>query len=79
MWEYEWWRLYKTGTSVKETIRELLPYTRSLEECPLLEKVKSGKQFGYVQCDIEVLNKLKPHFCKFSRIIQKHSIRSQRY
>ena len=65
MWECEWWRLYKTGTSVKEHIREMFPYRRSLTEYQLLEKMKSGKLFGYVQCDIEVPNKLKPHFANF--------------
>ena len=65
MWECEWWRLYKTGTSVDEHIREMFPYRRSLAECQLLGKIKSGKMFGYVQCDIEVTNKLKPHFANF--------------
>ena len=79
MWECEWWRLYKTGTSVDEHIREMFPYRRSLAECQLLGKIKSGKMFGYVQCDIEVPNKLKPHFAYFPPIFKKQSDRSQIY
>ena len=53
-WECEWWRLYKTSKTVKQYIREHFPYTRSLAAEQLLEEIKEGKLFGYVQCDIEV-------------------------
>ena len=53
IWEYEWWNLYKTTTCVKQHLRESFPYKRPLREESLLEKIKSGKLFGYVQCDIE--------------------------
>ena len=58
MWECEWWRLYKTTTKVKLHIRENFPYRRSLTEHQLLEGMKKGNLFGYVQCDIEVPEKL---------------------
>ena len=66
MWECERWKLYKTGTIVKEQIREIFPYRGSLAGYQLLEETKSGELFGYVQCNIEIPDKLKPHFSTFS-------------
>ena len=43
MWECEWWRLYKTTINVKLSIRENLPYRRSLTEQQLLEGINKGK------------------------------------
>ena len=59
MWECEWWNLYKTTTCVKGHLRESLPYKRPLREESVLEQIRSGKLFGYVQCDIEVPEELK--------------------
>ena len=42
LWEYEWWRLYKTATNVKLYTRENFPYRRSLTERQLLEGIKEG-------------------------------------
>ena len=49
MWECEWWRLYKITNTVKQHIREHLPYRCSLAVEQLLEEIKKGKLFGYVQ------------------------------
>ena len=62
MWEWEWGKLYKTGSIVKEDLRARLSYRRSLAECQLLGEIKSGKFCGYVQCDIDAPNKLTIHF-----------------
>ena len=59
MWECEWWRLYKTSNTVKQHFREHFPYRRSLAAEQLSEEIKEGKLFGYVQCDTEVLEKLR--------------------
>ena len=59
MSECEWWRLYKTTANVKLHIRENFPYRRSLTEQQLLEGIKKGSLFGYVQCDIEVPENLR--------------------
>ena len=72
MWECEWWRLYKTTSNVKLHIRENFPYRRSLTEQQLLEGIKKGSLFGYVQCDIEVPENLRVNFANFrqySRIL----------
>ena len=62
MWECEWWRLYKTTNTVKQHIREQFPYRLSLAAEQLLEEIKEGKLFGYVQCDIKVPETLRANF-----------------
>ena len=76
MWEFEWWRLYKATNTVKQHIRENFPYRRSLAAEQLLEEVKKGKLFGYVQCDIEVPEKLKANFANFPSMF-KNTITSK--
>ena len=46
-----WWRLYKTTSSVKLHIRGNFLYRRSLTEHKLLEGMKKGNLFGYIQGD----------------------------
>ena len=74
MWECEWWNLYKTTTCVKEHLRESLPYKRPLREEDLLEQIRSGKLFGYVQCDIEVPEELKEKFAIFPAIFKNTNV-----
>ena len=70
MWKCECWRHYKTTTSVKLDIQEIFPYRRSLTEHQLLEGLKKGNLFGYVQCDIEVPESLKANFANFPPIFK---------
>ena len=74
MWECEWWNLYKTTTCVKEHLRESFPYKRPLREESLLEQIRSGKLFGYVQCDIEVPEELKKKFANFPPIFKNTNV-----
>ena len=66
----EWWRLYKTTNTVKQHIREHFPYRRSLAAEQLLEEIKKGKLFRFVQCDFEVPAKLRANFANFSPIFK---------
>ena len=70
MWECEWWRLYKLTSKIELHIRENFPYRRSLTEQQLLERIKKGSFFGYVQCDIEVPEKLRANFANFPPIFK---------
>ena len=70
MWECEWWRLYKASANVKLHIREKFPYRRSITEQQLLEGMKKGSLFGYVQCDIEVPENLRVKFANFPPIFK---------
>ena len=74
MWECEWWRLYKTTNTVKQYTRELFPYRRSLAAEQILEEIKKGKLFGYVQCDIEVPEDLRANFDNFLPISNNNLI-----
>ena len=69
-WECEWWSLYKTTSNVNLQIRENLPYRRLLTEQKLLEVLKKGSLFGYVQCDIEVPENLRVNFANFPPIFK---------
>ena len=74
MWECEWWNLYKTTTCVKEHLRESFPYKRPLREANLLEQIRRGKLFGYVQCDIQVPEELKKKFASFPPIFKNTNL-----
>ena len=74
MWECEWWNLYRTTTFVKQLLRESFPYKRPLREDSLLEQIRSGKLFGYVQCDIEVPEELKEKFANFPPIFKTTNV-----
>ena len=71
MWECDWWRLYKTTNTGRQHIRKHFPYRRSLAAEQLLEEIKEGKLFGYVQCDNEVKENLRSKFGNFPPILEK--------
>ena len=74
MWKFEWWNLYKTTTCVKQHLRESFLYQRTSSKESLLEQIRSGKLYGYVQCDIEVPEVLKKKFAKFPPIFGNTNI-----
>ena len=55
-------------------MRESFPYKRPLREERLLEQTRSGKLFGYVQCDIEVPEELKKKLANFPSILKNTNI-----
>ena len=65
MCECDWSRLYKTTTNVELHVREKSPCRQSLTEPQLLEGIKKGKFFVYVQCDIEVSENGRRNFADF--------------
>ena len=64
----------KTAACVKEHLRESFPHKRALREGRLLEQIRSGKLFGYVQCDIEVPEELKKNFANFPPIFKNTNV-----
>ena len=70
MWECEWRRLYKTTNTVKQHIRDHFPYKQLVAAEQLLEEIKNGKLFGYVQCDIEVPENLRSKIHNFPPIFK---------
>ena len=74
MWECDWWRLYKTTKTVKQHIREHFAYGRSFAAEQLLDEIKEGKLFGYVQCEIEVPENLRAIFVNFPPIFKNNLV-----
>ena len=70
MWECKWWELYHTDATGKNHLRAYFPYQRLLSEERLMQEIKSGKLFGYVQCNLKVPEHLKAYFAKFSPSFQ---------
>ena len=64
-WECKWWELYRTDTTVKNHLRADFPYQQPLSEERLMQEIKSGRLFGYVQCDLKAPEHLKSHFANF--------------
>ena len=54
IWECEWWQNLKTNEKIKNHIRSNFPYERTLSTDSLLEKIRDGFLYGYIQCDLVV-------------------------
>ena len=59
MWEYEWWKLYKTDVTVKEHLNESFSYKLQLHQDPLLDQTKTGALLRYLQSDINFQEHLR--------------------
>ena len=71
MWEGEWWCLFKTDASVKSHLRKNFRYRRPLNGEGLMQGNINGRLSGYVQCDIEVSERLRDYFSNFPPIFKK--------
>ena len=71
MWEWNWWELYRTDTTIKNHLRANFLYQRPLSEDRLIQEIKSRKLFGYVQCHLKVPEHLKANFANFPPIFKK--------
>ena len=71
MWKCECWRLYKTTNTVKQHIREHFFYRCDIAAEQLLEEIEEAKLFGYVQCDIELPEKLRSKLVNLPLIFKK--------
>ena len=74
MWECECWSLYKTDASLKGHLRKNFPYRRPLSEENFMQEISNGQLFGYVQCDIEVLEHLRNYFSNFLPIFKNTAV-----
>ena len=59
MWECEWWQNFKTIEKIKNHIRSNFSYKRPLSTDFLLEQIRDGSVYGYIQCDLVVPEELK--------------------
>ena len=73
-WKCELRRLYKTTNTVKQHIPQHFLYRRSLAAEQLLQEIKKGRLFGYVQCDIAVPEKVKAYFANLPPFFKNTSV-----
>ena len=78
MWECWWWNLYKTKVSVKEHLRESSPFQRPLRQAHIMDKIKSGALFDYVQCDINVPDQPRENIVNFPPVFKNTKVCRQR-
>ena len=64
IWEWNCWELYRTDATVKGYLRANFPY-RLLSKERLMPETKSGRLFGYVQCDLKFPEHLETYFANF--------------
>ena len=69
-YECDWWRTYKTDIIFEQHLHECFSHQMALREERLLENLKTESHFGYVQCDIEVPEKLRDLFANFPSILK---------
>ena len=74
MWESEWWQNFKTNEKIKNHIRSIFPYKRPPSTDSLLEKIRDGSLYGYIQCDLVVPNELKAKFSNFPSIFKNTEV-----
>ena len=74
MWECEWWQNFKTNEKIKNHIRSNFPYKRPLSTDYLLEKIRDGSLYGYIQCDLVVPDELKAKFSNFPPIFKNTEV-----
>ena len=70
MLECNWWELHRTDATVKNHLRANFPYQRPPSGERLLQEIRSGRLFGYLQCDLNVPEHLKAYFPSFPPIFK---------
>ena len=70
MRECEWWDQVQKSSILKDHVRKNFPYKLPLSSETLLTRIHEDKLFGYVQCDLEVPEKLRERFASFPPIFK---------
>ena len=68
VWECKWWERVKEEENVRNHVRKKFPFKLSMKRESLLAKIRDGKKFGYVQCDLEIPDGFKYKFSNFPPI-----------
>ena len=74
MWECNWWELYRTDSTVKNHLKANFLYERPPSGERLKQENKSGRLFGYVECDLKVPELLKAYFANFPPILKNNVV-----
>ena len=74
LWECDWCESFKTNDKIKNHVRTNFPYKKPFSTDSLLAKIKDGSLFGYIQCDLVVLDELKSKLANFPPISKKTEV-----
>ena len=70
VWKGKWWEGVKEEENVRNHVMKNFPIKLPMKQESLLAKIRDGKMFGYVQCDLEVPDGLKYKFFNFPPIFK---------
>ena len=70
VWECKCWERVKEEENFRNHVRKNFPFKLPMKQESLLAKIRDGKKFGYVQCDLEVPDGLKYKFSNFPPILR---------
>ena len=71
VWECKWWERVKEEENVRNHVRKNFPLKLPMKQESLLSKIRDGKMFRYVHCDLEVPDGLKYKFSNFPPIFEE--------
>ena len=74
VWECKWWERVKEEENVRNHVRKNFPFKLPLKQESPLAKIRDGKMFGYVQCDLDVPDGLKYKFSNFTPIFKNLNV-----
>ena len=77
-WECSWWGLHRIDAAVKNHLRANFLYQPPLSEKRLMQEIRSGRLFAYVQCDRKVPEHLTAYFANFHPYF-KNTVVSRNY
>ena len=67
----EGWQNCKTNEKFRNPIRSKFSYKTYLSSESVLEKLRDGSIYGYIQCDLVVPDELKTKFANFPPIFKR--------
>ena len=70
VWKGKWWEGVKEEENVRNHVMKNFPIKLPMKQESLLAKIRDGKMFGYVQCDLEVPDGVKYKFSNFPLIFK---------
>ena len=74
VWECKWWERVKEEENVRNHVRKNIPFKLPMKQESMLAKIRDGKMFGYVQCDLEVPDGLKYKLSNFPPIFKNFNV-----
>ena len=74
VWECKWWERVKEEENVRNHVRKNFPFKLPMKQESHLAKIRDGKMFGYIQCDLKVPDGLNYKFSNFPPIFKNFNV-----